>query len=269
MNVQVQSGSENPSGTKLKGWLVGAIGVLVLVPSLINAGSDVWRSLMNSPIGTIEKQNVELMKAHWDEPAVFSQDVEIKNDAVTRVLRFKIYQNADIWVRYGKEERWLASLESEEFAALTFSLISSAIAQDKVRQTSKEQSFSTLKSQLDPVVIDLNQIRLDKENISLEKESEIQKSYVFSETNNSHRGFKSNSRKFTQTYKAEEGYVFTDAKLDVISRTNAGEPEISISDDKKSVTVEVDIRSGPMFNRWRGWTKADVFTHQELEEKVE
>ncbi len=80
-------------GGKARVALIWLAGVLVVVPSIINSGSDIYRAIQNSPIGSIQKRNAALSQKHWDDKAIFKKNFEIENEALafSRILEIRIY----------------------------------------------------------------------------------------------------------------------------------------------------------------------------------
>ena len=263
MNVRVQDVNQYSSGGKIKQKLLGILGVLVVLPSLINAGTDIWRSIMNSPVGGSEVRNSKLMKAHWEEDALFKKDIEITKGSVTTLLKIRVYENADVFVKYGSQEQWFASSDATNRYGFEPTLIRSAVAQESIKLESLKQSLPVLKEESEPLTFDLDKIRSKKEE-SLSKDVRvIERSYLLVETNDTHGNLKPTTKTITKSFEANKGYVFVDAKLDILSMKNSSVPKLKISNDKKTVTVEVDLKSGPFYDRWKGWIKANVITKQQ------
>lgn len=268
MNDQLLNLGDDSGTGRIKRWLLGFVGVLVVIPSVINSGTDIYKAILNSPIGGSETRNARLMKDHWEETALFMKDIEIKYQSGTKTLKLRVYTNADIWVKYGEQEQWLASSEVENLTANRFSVIQTTYASEAIAQDLGYRSYPILMEELEPAIVDLENIRVEKEKsyFAMEQGKSIERKYLFVETNESHSGFGITSTQYTKTFIAEDDFVFTDAKIDIITTNNAGVPIIDISDDKKSVTVKVKLKSGPFYDRWRGWIKADIITNQEIEQ---
>lgn len=264
MQTNNQPGNDEFGTGKIKKILLGIVGILVVIPSLINAGTDIYHSIMNSPIGGSEVINTNLMKNHWEEQALFKKDIEIKRDSVAKVLKLRVYENADIWVKYGSQEQWLASSDGEKTSVMEISLVGNAFADDGGSPMFKKMSSPVLTEELQPVTVNLGRIKSEKSRSLSKPAQTIERSYLFAQKNNSHQGFTS-TKKFTKSFSAVDGFVIRDAKIDIMSTSNASSPKISISQDKKTVTLEVELKSGPFYDRWEGWLKASVITNQQKE----
>ncbi|VAW66889.1 hypothetical protein MNBD_GAMMA08-2201 [hydrothermal vent metagenome] len=237
-----QNGEKNSFFMKLKSNIVSLAALLVVIPSVINAGKDIYISIMNIPLGASESKNERLKNEHWDERAITKQDIEIKNN---KFLKIRVYDNADVWLGYGRQEQWFSN--APKSMVNRFTLISSAYAEEVMGLKTNSQV-------------------LKNKNVINEGAAEdsgvFEKTYLFAKTNNYHSSIKPKKKHYKKSYRAEEGYVFSDVKLDVETINHASTPKYKISDDKKDLTVEVTLESGPFYDRWRGWIKVAVVTTQ-------
>ena len=116
---------------RLKVWITGLIGVLVVLPSLINAGLDVYSSLLKLPKTEAERINEKLFREYFGKQPVATVPVPIKQNNGVVEVRFAIYDKGDVFVEFGSFSQWFP-FPSPEGAAKTpvgFSLMSSAFAQ--------------------------------------------------------------------------------------------------------------------------------------------
>lgn len=74
----------------IRRWVVRLTAVLVLVPSLINAGIDVYKSLLNVPRTQSERINSDLFKRHFSKTPVVSIPVPIKTNIGTFDMKLSI-----------------------------------------------------------------------------------------------------------------------------------------------------------------------------------
>ena len=111
--------------------------------------------------------------------------------------------------------------------------------------------------------INLDTVKAIKIDETQKHAQTITRSYWFEETNDTHTGFSPSKRTYTQRFNAVDGYRILNYKVDVASINNAQIIDKTLSEDGKSITVNYSISSGPIFDRWRGWIKAQVITEQE------
>ena len=114
----------------LKLWLTGLVGVLVVLPSLVNAGLDVYSSLLKLPKTEAERINERLFRDNFGKQPVATIPVPIKQNNGLVEVRFQIYDKGDVFVQFGNFSQWFPfpSPESEAKKPLGFSLMSNAYA---------------------------------------------------------------------------------------------------------------------------------------------
>ena len=115
----------------IKLWLTGLIGILVILPSLINAGLDVYSSLLKLPKTESERLNEKLFRENFGKQPVATIPVPIKQNNGIVEVRFQIYEKGDVFVEFGNFSQWFPfpSTENAGKKSAGFSLISSAFAQ--------------------------------------------------------------------------------------------------------------------------------------------
>jgi hypothetical protein len=101
--------------------------LLVVVPSLINAGIDVYRNIRNIPKTAKEQQNAELFQRHFQEAPVYTAPLLIKQTNKNLQLNIDVYGNGDIFVRYGENGQWFPFVYKE--ASNNMLLVQQAFAQ--------------------------------------------------------------------------------------------------------------------------------------------
>jgi len=124
MNNQIES----PSATwiKIRNWVLGLTAVLVVLPSLIHAGIDVYKSLLNIPATRSERINAELFKKYFNKAPLVSVPVPVKTKTGTIDLKLSIYEAGDIFAEYGDYSQWFPFPLQK---SASFSMISTAYAQ--------------------------------------------------------------------------------------------------------------------------------------------
>ncbi len=257
------SRDNDQSGAKIHGKLASYItwltAILVGVPTLINAGIDVYNSVLNIPTGNVERINRDRRSAHFQEEPIFSKDFEIPTGNSKKFLKLFVYQNADIYVNYSGFEQWLPA-ENLDNSTVSMSFLSTAFAAGRYKE------FGSPKATVSPSAIDkkfdLKSLESERKRKSQKFSRKIVRSYWFEEKNNDHSGFFTSKRIYKEKFRAVKGYKITSFKLNIASLNRAKIISRELSADGSHVTVRFSIKSGPMYNRWRGWIKAQVITEQ-------
>lgn len=114
----------------VKLWLTGLVGVLVVLPSLVNAGLDVYSSLLKLPKTEAERINERLFRDNFGKQPVATIPVPIKQNNGLVEVRFQIYDKGDVFVQFGNFSQWFPfpATESDIQKPQGFSLMSSAYA---------------------------------------------------------------------------------------------------------------------------------------------
>jgi hypothetical protein len=116
--------------THIKLWITGLVGILVVLPSLINAGLDVYASLLKLPKTEAERINEKLFRENFGKQPVATIPVPIKQNNGLVEVRFQIYDKGDVFVQFGNFSQWFPFPSTEDGAqkAAGFSLMSNAYA---------------------------------------------------------------------------------------------------------------------------------------------
>lgn len=116
-----------------KGWIVGLTSVLVVLPALINAGVDIYSSLLKLPRTEAERVNERLFREYFKKQPVAAFPVPIKQNNGTVEVRFEVYEKGDVFVEFGNFTQWFPfpSHEGGPKKTLGLSFISNAIAQSQ------------------------------------------------------------------------------------------------------------------------------------------
>jgi len=93
----------------------------------------------------------------------------------------------------------------------------------------------------------------------------IDVSYTVDDTQESRAGFSPTSAAYTKTFQARPGYKITDFKYVSRSANYATVNSVEVAEDQRSVTIKYSLKSGPVFDRWRGWIDGTIVTRQERE----
>lgn len=87
--------------------------------------------------------------------------------------------------------------------------------------------------------------------------------YRIDQTQESLGGLTSASLDYRKDFQARTGFRFKDYTVVSRSVNNATITAVTISSDRKTLTVTFSLKSGPIFDRWRGWLDVDYLTRQE------
>jgi hypothetical protein len=110
---------------KIRNWIVKITAVLVVLPSLMNAGMDIYNTLLNIPRTQSEQINSDLFKEHFNKPPVVAVPVPIKTNMGTINMRLSVYEDGDVFAEYGNYSQWFPFPEQE---TASLSLISTVYA---------------------------------------------------------------------------------------------------------------------------------------------
>lgn len=113
----------------VRGWIVKATAVLVVLPALLNAGYDVYAAAMQLPRTDAERVNSDLYRKNFNKAPVATVPVPIKNDLETVDVKFAIYEEGDVLVEFGKSSQWFTFPKANGTKRVSMSLLPSAFAQ--------------------------------------------------------------------------------------------------------------------------------------------
>jgi S1-C subfamily serine protease len=96
--------------------------------------------------------------------------------------------------------------------------------------------------------------------------SNMSRSYNVSSVKDDHPNPMSpHSRDYSRTFTAEPGFTITACSWQSMSENNASAIACELSKDAKAATFRYRLRSGPMFDRYRGWIDTTVFLSQRVQ----
>jgi hypothetical protein len=91
---------------KVMRWIAGITAVLIVIPALINAGSDIYASILKIPRSDTERANKALFEKHFGKAPLFHGDVPVKTEIGLVNMVLEVHEGGDIFVRYGKHSQW-------------------------------------------------------------------------------------------------------------------------------------------------------------------
>jgi hypothetical protein len=169
----------------------------------------------------------------------------------------EVYANGDIHVSYVDLDQWfpfkMPSLASTGW------LLNDADAQ-VAPPSGGNQQLPPLQGQYD---ID-NIIQQKEREADLEKNPtaiKIRRDFVIADIFGKH-ALEPSNRDGVQTFYSEPGYRIVSADLVLSSASNYQLLSVQTSQDGGQVTVRYRLRSGPIYDQWRGWIKATLQTTQ-------
>ncbi len=90
----------------LKGWIIGLTSILVVLPALINAASDVYVRILDLPRSDAERSNARLFEKYFNKHPVTTLPLAIRHTAGTVDALISVYEGGDVLVEYGKQAQW-------------------------------------------------------------------------------------------------------------------------------------------------------------------
>ena len=246
---------------------IGAVtAVLVALPALLNSAVDLYRVVAKVPSSLQDETNEELFKQHFGELPLVAQKIAIKESNAVVDMVFEVYSGGDIFVTYGGTPQWFrAKAPLPRMANLFF--ISSANAQAAAVRPA--QGTSATGSVVRPqVTIDLDRVRSQRSSAIAvttpppANSSTIERAYLVAETRDEHSGLSPSTGSYTKVFRAEPGYRIARHEFQLSSANEAVVNSIKPSPDGQSISVNYTIKSGPAFDRWRGWIKGTLQTAQ-------
>lgn len=81
-------------------------------------------------------------------------------------------------------------------------------------------------------------------------------------TQDSMGGATATSQPYIRTFQAQPGLTIADYRYVAKSANNASAPKVELSNDRKTLTVQFSLKSGPAYDQWRGWMDGEVLTKQ-------
>jgi hypothetical protein len=117
-------------GGTVRGWIVKATGVLVVLPALLNSGYDVYSAAMKLPRTDAERVNSELYKKYFNKAPLATLPVPIKHEIGTVDVKFAIYEEGEVLVEFGRSSQWFPFPKANGTGrTISMSLLPSAFAQ--------------------------------------------------------------------------------------------------------------------------------------------
>jgi hypothetical protein len=274
----MKSNSGTPIETKgwlhsLNGKIVSVTAFLVVIPALINGGIDVYKAAANVPKTIYEINNYELFKKHFKHKPVLSQPIPIKTSEITVDMLLEVYENGDIFVKYGEFEQWFPFKSP---AKTSWVLFKDAYAETGTPKLSQSQigSIGTMGAlmlinaliynnaiDIDKAISELAKIMIQEKEL---KPSTINKSYIVAEIKDDHPNiFSDSSQEYSVDFQAEDGYKVTQLNFRLTTADNFQLRGIEKLDDGKSVRITFTLNSGPFLHQWTGWVKGILETKQQ------
>ena len=103
------------------------LGLLVVLPSVINSVTDIYVAWQGLPIGNQEKINARLFQTHFQENPVNSQQLMVQGQTGPSAMTVDVFHNGDVFINYGQYVQWFP-YQQIQISSNDFSFISSAHA---------------------------------------------------------------------------------------------------------------------------------------------
>lgn len=101
------------------------------------------------------------------------------------------------------------------------------------------------------------------QSVRPQRKKAIEVTYKIDETQQRHDNLQPTSENYNKTFLSKDGYKIIDHKFIAKSANNSTVTSVQVTPDGKALTVQFSLKSGPVFDRWRGWLDAEIFTLQE------
>ena len=110
----------------LRTLIVGLTGVLLVIPSLVNSGIDIYNSVLGIPATKAEEVNDRLFVRHFQKSPLHHAVIPIKTELGEVVVELDVYQGGDIFIKYGARSQWFVSPLADQEVYFSFSGIAHA-----------------------------------------------------------------------------------------------------------------------------------------------
>lgn len=115
--------------TGLKGWIVKATGVLLVIPALLNAGYDIYATAAQLPRTDAERTNEQLFRKYFNKPPLAVMPVPVKTGLGTTDARFSVYEEGEVYVEFGGRSQWFPFPRADAAQRLGWLPMGAALAQ--------------------------------------------------------------------------------------------------------------------------------------------
>lgn len=95
--------------------------------------------------------------------------------------------------------------------------------------------------------------------------SEITRMFDVSETNSDHKAIGTNTKSYSRRFQADEGYTITSYEWQESSATRVSDFVVNITEGGQAIAMDFKLKCGPVTDRYRGWLRGKLVTHQRLE----
>lgn len=245
-----------------RGKMISLTALLVVVPALINSGLDAYKAVANIPTNIYDRANDELFKKHFKNKPVLSQPVPVKTSEMTVEMLLEVYEDGDIFVKYGKFEQWFPF---KPLTTASLQLVAEASAQSIQETNQREAPEERREIFHDIREIDLGKIDREsaqRDSLNLKAET-IDRTYLLAEIKDDHPSLLHTSvRGYTATFAAEPGYRITKQDLRISSTNRFKLRSVELIKDGAEVRISYFLTSGPIIDQWRGWVKGTLWTTQ-------
>lgn len=131
------------------------LGFLVVLPSIINAITDIYVAWQGLPIGNQEKINAQLFQRHFQEDPLNSQQLVVQAEEGVSAMTVDIFRNGDVFINYGLNVQWFP-YKDVQIASRTFQFMNSAQASWYVEPTAQQP----------PKILDAESVKIESRYIS-------------------------------------------------------------------------------------------------------
>ena len=228
--------------------------ILVAAAALINGVHDIYIAVANIPTNIYDRTNEKLREKHFGTEPLVAQPVVIKSGGIEVRMILHVYDNGDIFVRYGDFQQWLPFKEIKMSGG---GFVPKAFAQVPLPAPREPVSGS--------ILIDIDRLKREKgERTSPPTTSTIEKSYLLDAVKDDHSSLLGPSRQiYSKEFAPEPGYKIVSYHFELASSSNGNVRSIDLLGNGEKIRIVYELRSGPAVDRWRGWLKGILRTVQQ------
>lgn len=245
----------------LTGRIAAATAAVTTVIALVNGAGDLIKTMLNLPKNIYEETNDALFKKNFLKPPIVSQPVEIKTASAKVEMLLQVYENGDVFVRYGEFQQWLPFKSVKISSA---SILPLAAAQTQTPVQAIEQPQDQARSPNRPIIlIDLEKLQKGESPIDASPtQKTVQRTYLLAKSQDAQIRFVPTRHTYEQIFDAEPGYVFIKHDLDIGASKRSSVDKIETINNGRSIKIQYTLISGPFFDQYKGWVHATLRTEQ-------
>ena len=209
------------SAKKIPAKIAAVTAILVAAAALVNGVHDIYIAVAKIPTNVYDRTNEKLREKHFGTEPLIAQPVVIKSSGIEVRMILHVYDNGDIFVRYGEFQQWLPFKQIKVSGG---SFVPKAFAQAPLPSSRAPGSGS--------ILIDIDQLKREKgerSRRSLPTTPTIERSYLLDAMKDDHPSlFAPSKRSYTKEFAPEPGYRIVSYHFELASSNNGGVKSIEL-----------------------------------------